>query len=223
MKNLIKYVPFLKYLLIMSILFVPSCSFFEADLNGEIFIVTEGRQNIKLALVEISAIPEKDLISFIDKKKSDADKEIEIIRKKSNELHAETESLKKQGGDAYGKKLKESIANSDKEFKYYEGEYYYDGIPKSENICKSNADGKFSLKLKRDTKYAIAAKSSRKIGDSEENYYWLVWVDMKKNPQTVMLSNDNLIDMRSPDCAVKFSAREIDLIEFHKRLKKMKF
>jgi hypothetical protein len=192
---------------------MPSCSYFEADLNGEIFIVTKGRENVRLALVEISAIPEKDIIPFINKKISNAKREIEKSKPAYEKLVAEEKSLDieyqkafkrhmdhissrgyDKEYDAHNKKFIERLYASDKYFKFLTGKYYFDGIPKAENICKSNVDGKFSLKLKRNSKYALFAKSSRKVFDSEEDYYWLIWVVMDHNPQSVTLSNDNLID-----------------------------
>lgn len=40
-------------------------------LSGQVFIVTKGRANIKLALVEVSAISEKDLIQYLKSQHSD--------------------------------------------------------------------------------------------------------------------------------------------------------
>src|SRR5688572_670307 len=40
----------------------------ETEVRGEVFIVTKGRQNIKLGLVEVTALPEEKIRPFIEKK-----------------------------------------------------------------------------------------------------------------------------------------------------------
>ena len=40
----------------------------KATLNGQVFVVTKGRDNIKLALVEVAAIPENLVLEHVHKK-----------------------------------------------------------------------------------------------------------------------------------------------------------
>ena len=39
------------------------------DLNGQVFVVTKGADNIKLGLVEVSVIPEQTMLDYIEAKK----------------------------------------------------------------------------------------------------------------------------------------------------------
>ena len=57
---------------------------------------------------------------------------------------------------------------------------------------KTDADGKFSLKLPRG-EYAFKAYASRKVWDETEFYEWDVPVRLEQAKQQVFLSNDNVI------------------------------
>jgi len=49
----------------------PSAPVAKVSVSGQAFIVTKGRQNIKLALVEVTAIPEKDVLEHIKAKRAE--------------------------------------------------------------------------------------------------------------------------------------------------------
>jgi len=71
-----------------------------------------------------------------------------------------------------------------------------------EGIAKAttDADGKFSMKLPNTGKFALAAHSQRRVFDSTEQYYWLVWVSIDaEQAKQVMLTNQNLMGEDSPD------------------------
>jgi hypothetical protein len=57
------------FLFLVSLLVLYGCGS-EGELKGEVFIVTEGRANIKLALVEITAIPEEEILAYIKNKEA---------------------------------------------------------------------------------------------------------------------------------------------------------
>jgi hypothetical protein len=61
----------------------------EGVLTGEVFIVSKGAQNFKLGLVEVSAIPEDKMKSFIDKKEA-------AIRTAINKFKAQYEAAQKE-------------------------------------------------------------------------------------------------------------------------------
>src|SRR5437762_9173658 len=52
------------------------------QVDGEVFIVTQGRGNVKLGLVEVCAIPEKDMLDWIDSKETKAKFEREKAKKR---------------------------------------------------------------------------------------------------------------------------------------------
>jgi hypothetical protein len=64
----------------------------------------------------------------------------------------------------------------------------------SSQKTKTNADGHFHLVVPGSETFAIVASSSRKAGEKEEKYHWLLKVDPKEGKnQTITLSNDNLM------------------------------
>ncbi len=202
--------------------------------EGEIFIVTQGRGNVKLGLVEVCAIPEKEMLDWIDAKQTKAKIELEKTKKQD----ALTESAQKiavqeyQAAKAYAERVhnawmanilndslskayesamneaakKAELADKEEErvskargdnAKWTSPEFYQDGLRGCEVVSKTNSDGKFSLKLKQE-KYALAAKSDRRVFNETEVYYWLIWVSPESVGNPLMLSNDNLMTAESP-------------------------
>lgn len=222
-----------------------SCGPSEKELNGEVFVVTQGGQNIKLGLVEVGVFAESDIIPFIQQKLQKAKSETgelepvrDSLKKAYEQLVKEREYLKKQikinelnekeinelpsieviyrsyRQLDYLKRLLEGTARYQKRFKEYldvlklilsysEGKFYLSNLPEPLQTTKTDSDGKFSFKLKPG-KYALAAKSSRKVIDSTEEYYWLIWLTVDSVPtKKIMLSNDNLFETYCADCIIK--------------------
>jgi hypothetical protein len=82
------------------------------------------------------------------------------------------------------------------------GSYYLDGIPDGVASAKTDADGKFTLRLLGGKRYVLAASANRQIADNTEYYHWLVWVTPTSDGGPVMLSNDNLVTSGSALSAV---------------------
>jgi hypothetical protein len=87
-------------------------------------------------------------------------------------------------------------------------ERYFASLPKPVATATTDADGKFIVKLPTRERYAIAARSTRKVGDKDENYFWLIWVQGDGSPKKIMLSNNNTTDSGSPDSAIKTTVYE---------------
>lgn len=223
-----------------------SCGKQETELNGEIFIATNGRENIKLGAVEISLIPEKDIKPFIDSKANEdeikrAKEEYEKIKQKSVDSSARFERAEKKYREQKVS-LELNTADSVEEFaKGFEtlndmrwssseiaetrkqaasdsftataslqrlneltgAERYFTDIPSAIIKTTSNSDGKFSLKIAENGKYALAARTQRIVGDKVEMYYWLIWIEADGMPKSIILSNNNLITGDSLDSLVK--------------------
>jgi hypothetical protein len=98
---------------------------------------------------------------------------------------------------------------SDRTSRWTSVEYYLSDLPAGEQVAKTDADGRFSMRLDRNKRYALAAKSSRQIGDETETYRWLTWVSLDgKASGRIMLSNDNLADVDHPRAVVSNKDRE---------------
>jgi len=78
----------------------------EGELKGDVFIVTEGAQNFKLGLVEVSAIPEAEMKKFMEEKKKTVDADIA-------QRQQEYDSIKQQYDQAYNNYQQASRAYSD--------------------------------------------------------------------------------------------------------------
>ena len=217
----------------------------EMKVNGEIFIVSQGRENFKFGLVEVCAIPEEKMLDWIEGKENKA--KVESVKSKKaydyalseknraerdyNDSKAYTERLYqaamadilngskfqayRRASDVAGVKASEvdnKSANLTKAivayYFWFSPEFYFDGLKQCEVTAKTNSDGKFSLTLPR-KKYALAARSERKVLDGTENYFWLIWVNPEALSETpIMLSNDNLMSTNPAEKVVEIKNLE---------------
>ena len=149
-------------------------------LDGDIFIVTKGGENIKLGLVPVGLIPLTDVMQHLQEKVAVASDKI-----------AQLEPIVKTGEktmDIYAwLKLNDELKL------YKSGQFYFDSLPASVRSTKTDADGKFQIQVPHSGSYALAAVASRHVGDSVEAYHWLLQIDtVGGSPRKIMLSNDNL-------------------------------
>lgn len=90
----------------------------------------------------------------------------------------------------------------EKQSQYVSIESYFDDLsfPKGVATTDTDAEGKFILKLPKAGRYAIVARSERKVIDSTEKYYWLIGLDVNENnSNTIILSNNNMFTTESLD------------------------
>jgi len=244
--------------------------FLEGDLNGEIFIVTKGRQNIRLGLVEVRLIPEDEIKKYTSDKVSQFKKEEEKILLKLENAKKKLDEYRDAYMEAHKSKvLREvdadfretmnkvdvvldrkparttddkirdiqadtaiKINEIEKEHLYklaqldYEllikeasalsvGAFFFNGLPDGKIKTKTDADGKFSLRMKRGQRMALAAQSNRKIMGDDEDYYWLIWVSLEgKSNKKIILSNDNLVEENHSESVIHF--KKVPLVsEYH--------
>jgi hypothetical protein len=211
---------------VMATMFLMMCGPSEVDLDGQAFIVTQRADSIKLGLVKVKVFEELPFTSFIQEKRQNA---ASIIRGRLKAFH-DQETQKLHGVDEvineYEKeykrtnskkasenfvealmeqirmenKLKEQEAALERQL---QNSIWLENLPTPSYLAKTDADGKFSLKLKPG-RYALAAEATRKIADKTEEYYWLIWLDVsKKNADKLFLTNDNLLPTFAPSCVVR--------------------
>jgi hypothetical protein len=280
----------IKAFLIITVIFVfifTGCNK-QGELQGSVFIVTQGAQNIKLGLVKVTAIPENEIKQFVEQKKSiingesnklksDMDaikpeiaksqKEFDEAKRNYDEIVAQRDNLKSReqslnlGFNPYSlnedpylseyetpemkaernkqrqiqkqldairkqiasyepkvsqaskimtdakSRLEMSKSNlskiTDKLVSYVQASFLFDGLPEGKIKAVTDADGKFSMKLPSG-KYALVASSERRVVNTTEEYYWLIWVDIDgKEPKQIMLTNQNLLGQDSEDGVFK--------------------
>ncbi|MFA6203367.1 MAG: hypothetical protein WC710_09320 [Gallionella sp.] len=193
------------------------------SISGQVFVVTKGGESVKLALVGVSAIPEKQIIEYLSTSQNlrrESFNKYISIRKEAEDALLESGRAMTRVQELYfndktpeGKKafadyarwanLSELKSAQNLEASamwntFANGGYYFSQLPLAVSASKTDVDGKFKLDLPAG-RYALAAKSSRKIYGETEEYYWLVWVNVTSN-QFVMLSNDNLFETSCKDC-----------------------
>jgi hypothetical protein len=253
----------------------------EIDLHGEVFIVTNGRQNIKLGLVEITAIPEGEIQPFVEKKlaaitlefskyksleqsnsaqvqnaqrafdssktqydllngqvdaaradankaKEDASSSIalagydspqevsayqaallkaETLKRRSDQLATQLDTARSDLDVKRAALITATSASRDQLKKVIErldSEHLFEGVPLNGPKAVTNSDGQFSIKLRANRRYVIAAKAQRRVFDSTEHYYWLVWISADEDQaKPAMLTNNNMIGEGSSDAVFK--------------------
>lgn len=191
-------------------------------ISGQVFIVTKGGESIKLGLVDISLIPKKRMLDHLAQSESarleandnwtSASREFmaanalwgDAIKRAKLEL---TDGVSPEESQAYREmKAFEAIAkikydkhkvaaNLGEDFK--SGKRYFAPLPVGIVTAKTDADGKFKLNFPAG-KYALAARASRHVFDTIEEYYWLVWVDASSI--NIMLTNDNVFSTQCSEC-----------------------
>lgn len=189
------------------------------SISGSVFVVTNGQNTIKLALVTVDAIPKEEFNKYmrsryqavLEFKKN----QLQLIEKFRNEQIASID----QSRDKFSDKPEDvrnqwardcdfhaaSVATSVKELTAQVnhitkgGKLYFEGMPTPTSSTKTDADGKFTLTLPAG-KYVVAAKSSRQVVGESEFYHWLVWVDTSSTNNSLMLSNDNLFETGCNEC-----------------------
>ncbi|MGB8355972.1 MAG: hypothetical protein WCD79_18890 [Chthoniobacteraceae bacterium] len=183
------------------------------EIDGQVFIVTEGGQSIKLGLVKVSLYDlktmedalqarKKPVMSVFDYFIAELHKHAEqddALRKESDVLSEKmtsgnSDALKAEQ-DQITLKRKQVMAKYDEDLVFgdfpYSGQYCFQVLPTELQSTKTDADGHFSFQVK-DGSYAVATQATRKLMGKIETYYWIVKVVSGDQPKvTVMLANDN--------------------------------
>lgn len=184
-------------------------------ISGEMFIVTKGRQNIKLALVEICAVPQNVILSWVKLKREAAVTERKKVEKKIEELLEQKQIVSSQLQNASDRneiwklqdkerELGHQLRLADINHHYWiSPEYYLKGLVQCEFTTKTDSDGKFTLTLPSSKRYALAAQTNRQILDSSETYWWLIWTNPELPNQTIVFDNDNLMSENPPNKVIQ--------------------
>jgi len=211
--------------LLYSFSFIAIGSLSIPEVTGDVFIVTKGGINIKLGLVQNKIYSESSIKPFLKGNFEYAKMRITPLQPGLNEMKHKIEKLEKEYHEIKGKidrqgmnntppyELQESLELAEKylaQFNEYhstynevlvytKAEYYLNSFPDPLYTTKTDADGKFTYKLKPG-KYAIVASTSRLVGEETEKYNWLIWFKVElKQQNKIMLSNDNLFENNSKD------------------------
>jgi len=196
-------------------------------LNGDVFIVTRGGENIKLGLVTVTAVPETAMLSYVQIRNALADNEHLRLRPQINQARetlATARAVENSANDAYERTIQSGSSTDEAWDKYKRaGErsrqqqaaltslldadayldspaFFFENVPAGVCSAKTDADGKFGMALPPGARVALVARAQRQVMDKTEEYYWMVWVTPQQGqPTRVFLSNDNLLTVPSTE------------------------
>lgn len=189
-------------------------------ISGQIFVVTNGQNAIKLPLVTVFAIPNNELFTSHMRAKYQTAQEqkqiklqdLEHWRDGANKKVDECRDHINTSPDAYKKIWVKTCDDMAQTFAFasnsqtaninniaQNGDPYMIDMPTPISSTKTDADGKFTLRLPAG-KYALGARSSRQVFENYENYNWLIFVDISSTNKSLTLSNDNLFETGCDEC-----------------------
>lgn len=201
----------------------------QGTLDGEVFIVTRGAQNIKLGLVQVRVLPYEATENSIAKTRPEVEQQsarllskvdaarkvLALAKSKRRAAYAKSKAATdyntfEQGVDQFalaGKAMRADAKIIDlleKQVRSWNlGALYFANLPPPLASVKTDEDGKFSIKLDRNTTIVLAAHATRLVFDKTEQYYWLVAVSLDGQlTKRIFLSNDNLITFESKDSPI---------------------
>lgn len=158
--------------------------------EGEVFIVTNGGQNLKLGLVEVLAIPESSVEQKIKENN-------QLVYTKDKEFYnrwtSALDRYLKEKTDA--SKFDEETSNKQYQ-QWFDAKSYYEKIPLQEAVGRAttDADGKFVITIPKTGKYLLVARSQRQVLWATEDYYWVIWSEISMwHSDKIILSNNNLL------------------------------
>lgn len=96
----------------------PTASQADVNISGQVFVVTQGKESIKLALVKVSAITEKDIIQYLNASHGNGLEqqkillpELEFAKKESDMASAERASADREFDEAKDRWIAASYSN----------------------------------------------------------------------------------------------------------------
>jgi len=76
-------------------------------------------------------------------------------------------------------------------------------LPTPSAVARTNADGRFSMKLPIGRRFVLFATADRSIGLEDERYFWIVRLPQHvDSSESVLLNNDNMTNSSSPHSLV---------------------
>src|SRR5438046_7913149 len=172
------------------------------DISGQLFIVTRGAETIKLALVPIAAYKKEDVLAIVKavdveftKAREKTANFVQAVHEAYKEAHTARQRLSSEA--KYQEANRFSALASDLEFSasgrssFLNGSgIYFKQFQRDHQVvatAKTDAEGKFTMKIPDDGEFALVASAHREVPDKIELYFWLV-----PAKQHTDLTNENL-------------------------------
>jgi formylglycine-generating enzyme required for sulfatase activity len=229
------------------LLALPSCSKKPVEVTGQIFVITQGRENIKMGGVEVLVVPDeefrkkaKEVVTWMQQevkaeaqRKVDSDHMTDFINEvielektsplKIPELPKIRESIVKESDMASG--LMESAMKRDLQTRSLIKMFAGDG---EKVVFTTDADGRFTLPLNGKTWFHAMAE--RKVGDNSESYIWLKGFEAPDgvSKASLVISNDDdindedeLYSMLAGACEVQGQLENFRNVEVSEKMKSL--
>ena len=196
--------PFLNILPLLLCLALASCSKKPALIQGQIFVVTKGGENIKMGAIPVRVIPEeafkeiaRSTVTAIERQQALEDEHRASVKVKE-QLLKDLDAMKPVGFEAPALlALREEAGNEEA----HQGLQSPDReqwladfarvLPTTQ--IQTDADGRFTAEV--NSKVWLVAGGERRVGDNNEEYLWVQAYEppAKGMPQPVLISNrDNV-------------------------------
>ena len=184
------------------------------EINGQVFVVTKGRENVKMGLVHIHAVSAEQLAPIAAEllqtyKQADLKKrqalaqqvaDLAALRQFENELGAlqpvglnlpEFRAWQEESAQRRSSGAARDTESTDSEALALRASLFA-RLPVAEG--KTDADGRFNLNLKSSPKVWLLAQAERTTGEDTERYFWAHAVKDGRDTNPVLLSNDSLVE-----------------------------
>jgi hypothetical protein len=187
-----------------------------STLNGQVFIATQGGDNVKLGGVHVLLYSKAQMDLIVNPRKLEAIKQLTAINAelKKEYQEYETADAASANGDTINEngvytdanqrktKLMVSIAELKRQQEtFLSPDYYLTNLPPPFADVQTDADGKFTMTMPVG-EYVLAAKAQRTVFIEEKHYCWLVKFDMGSVTRSFQLSNENLTSGDSEDSLI---------------------
>lgn len=140
------------------------------QIEGQVFIVTRGRENYKIGDLNVYIVPKWEMDSFLS----------------SNSLSNEYEKVKNSSFYPMGTFAKVDMTNQADAVLFA----HFEKAPRGSIRTKTDADGRFLVTLPAEGEFYAFARDNRKVGGSTEWYVFLR--EIKAGDSLVTLSNSDL-------------------------------
>lgn len=188
----------------------------EVKLEGDVFIVTKGAENVRLGAVEIRLYQTDTMRDHLAKRNDrvkaempNFDSAITTRNARIAVMNKEIAKLKALGG-VRTKTAEEFVRlmgiSRDRDIlakaTWPTAQHYFRNFPETTLSTRTDADGKFSISFPKGQRYVLAAHAARVTDSVQERYYWLIRVSDDAHGKKILLSNHNLVVGDSPESAL---------------------
>jgi hypothetical protein len=192
----------MKTLSIIFALALPAAPVFADQLEGQVFVVTNSHQTIKLSLVPIVAFDKDEVTKIAEECQKnwllEVNAFIDTTEKPITDLSTRLVLDRKAASEAVRDQAMELSKEALRYVTYLmSSQRLFEHLPPAIAATKTDADGNFSLTVPDRSRIVIGAATSRAVFDKVETYHWLVPADEVSGK--IMLSNDNLASVNKPN------------------------